>query len=101
MRIKKGDRVHVIAGKDRGAEGTVMRALPKQNKVIVEGVGTVKKHQRATRTTMQGGIIDRDMPIHVSNVMIVCPTDGPVRTAFVVSDDGVKSRVCRKCGTSL
>ena len=63
MKIKKGDRVRVLAGKDRGKEGDVMRALPKANKVIVEGVNVAKKHQSATRATMQGGIIDKDMPL--------------------------------------
>jgi large subunit ribosomal protein L24 len=101
MKIRKGDRVRVIAGKDRGREGTVMRALPSDNKVIVEGVNTAKKHQRATRTTMQGGIIDKDMPIHVSNVMLICPTDGPVRVGYEISEDGVKTRVCKHCGTAL
>ena len=98
MKIKKGDRVRVITGKDRGREGAVMRAYPATQKVIVEGVGTAKKHQRSTRTTMQGGIIDKDMPIHVSNVMLICHTCGPVRVGFNVDDDGSKVRVCRSCG---
>jgi large subunit ribosomal protein L24 len=101
MKIKKGDRVRVIAGKDRGKEGLVMRAIPSASKVIVEGVATAKKHQKATRTTMQGGIIDKDMPIHVSNVMLICHTCGPVRVGFVVGDDGVKTRVCRSCGAAV
>jgi large subunit ribosomal protein L24 len=101
MKIKKGDHIRVIAGKDRGREGNVMRAIPKSNKVIVEGINTAKKHQRATRTTMQGGIIDRDMPIHVSNVMLICGTCGPVRVGYVVDDEGTKTRVCKSCGTEL
>ena len=101
MKVRKGDRVHVIAGKDRGKEGAVIRVLPKVDKVIVEGVNTVKKHQRATRTTMQGGIIDRDMPVHVSNVMLVCGQCGPVRVGHVIADDGVKTRVCKSCGAEL
>jgi large subunit ribosomal protein L24 len=101
VKIKKGDRVRVIAGKDRGKEGSVMRALPKTQKVIVEGVNTAKKSQRATRTTMQGGIIDKDMPIHVSNVMLVCSTCGPVRVGSVISDEGTKSRVCKSCGATV
>ena len=101
MKIKKGDRVRVIAGKDRGKEGTVMRAIPEKQRVIVEGVGRARKHQRATRTTMQGGIIDKDMPIHVSNVMLVCGTCGPVRVGFAVDDDGNKTRVCKSCGGAL
>lgn len=101
MKIRKGDRVHVIAGKDRGKEGTVMRAMPKDSKVIIEGVNTAKKHQRATRTTMQGGIIDKEMPIHVSNVMLVCGTCGPVRVGYVVGEDGSKARVCKSCGAQV
>jgi large subunit ribosomal protein L24 len=70
VKIKKGDHVIVLKGKDRGRDGIVMRVLPKEGKVIVEGVNMVKKHQKATRATMQAGIIDRDMPIDASNVAI-------------------------------
>jgi len=101
MKIKKGDRVQVLQGKDRGKQGTVMRAIPAKNKVIVEGVNIAKKHQKPTRTTMQGGIIDKDMPLDVSNVAIVCPKDGPTRVGYRVSDNGEKARVCRKCGQEL
>ena len=101
MKIKKGDRVRVLQGKDRGKEGTVMRALPADGKVIVDGVNTAKKHQRPTRATQQGGIIDRDMPIDVSNVAILCPTDGPTRIGYRISPDGTKARICRKCGGDL
>ena len=101
MKIKKGDRVVVLQGKDRGKEGTVMRALPSKGKVIVEGVNIAKKHQKPTRTTMQGGIIDKDMPLDVSNVAIVCPKDGATRIGYRVSDNGEKARVCRKCGQEL
>ena len=97
LKIHKGDRVRVITGKDRGKEGTVMRVMPAQQKVIVEGVATAKKHQRATRTTMQGGIIDKDMPIHVSNVALICGTCGATRTGYRFDDAGKKVRVCRKC----
>jgi large subunit ribosomal protein L24 len=71
MDLKKGDHVVVLKGKDRGKDGLVMRVLPKDGKVIVEGVNVVKKHQKATRATMQAGIIDKDMPIDASNVAIV------------------------------
>ncbi|RIK11476.1 MAG: 50S ribosomal protein L24 [Acidobacteria bacterium] len=100
MKIRKGDKVRVVTGKDRGAEGHVMRALPRENKVIVEGVNMAKKHQRPTRTTMQGGVIDKDMPIHVSNVMILCSNCGPVRIGYQMTDVG-KIRVCRKCGDEI
>jgi large subunit ribosomal protein L24 len=101
MKIKKGDRVRVLSGKDRGKEGTVMRALPAQNKVIVDGVNVAKKHQKARSATMQAGIIDKDMPIHASNVAILCPTDGPTRVGYRLDADGTKQRICRKCGGEL
>ncbi len=101
MKIKKGDRVVVLQGKDRGKEGVVMRAIPAKGKVIVEGVNVAKKHQKPTRVTMQGGIIDKDMPLDVSNVAIVCPKDGATRIGYRVSDNGEKARICRKCGQEL
>ena len=101
MKIRKDDNVRVIAGKDRGKEGVVTRVLPGEQKVIVEGVNMVRKHQRATRTTMQGGIIDRSMPLHVSNVMLLCNTCGAVRVGFRIGDDGEKVRVCKSCGAEL
>ncbi len=102
MKIKKGDRVVVLSGKDRGKEGVVMRALPKENKVIVEGVNVAKKHQRPTRMTMQGGIIDKDMPLHVSNVALVSPGDGKAtRVGYRFDDDGQKIRVCRRTGAEI
>jgi large subunit ribosomal protein L24 len=101
MKIKKGDRVRVLAGKDRGKEGEVMRALPEVGKVIVDGVNIAKKHQRATRQTQQGGIIDKDMPIPVSNVAIICPNDGPTRVGYRFDDKGTKIRICKKCKGDL
>jgi large subunit ribosomal protein L24 len=101
MKVKKGDRVKVLSGKDRGKEGEVMRSIPSQGKVIVEGVNMVKKNQRQTRATMQGGIIDKDMPIPVSNVAVVCSTCGATRVGFRFDDQGRKIRVCKKCGTDL
>jgi large subunit ribosomal protein L24 len=102
MKIKKGDRVVVLSGKDRGKEGVVMRAIPKDDKVIVEGVNVAKKHQRPTRMTMQGGIIDKDMPLHVSNVAIISPGDGkPTRVAYRFEEDGQKIRICRRTGAEL
>ena len=108
MKIKKGDMVQVLTGKDRGKKGEVMRAIPKADKVIVDGVNQVKKHQRATRATMQGGIIDKDMPLPVANVAIVCPTCGPTRIGYRFDegpdgkqDRSTKKRICRKCGGDL
>ena len=101
MKIKKGDRVRVLSGKDRGKEGVVMRAMPAEGKVIVDGVNIAKKHQKPTRATMQGGIIDKDMPIDVSNVALLCPKDGPTRAGYRVDADGTKTRICRKCEQEL
>ncbi len=101
MKIKKGDRVRVLSGKDRGKEGEVMRALPSRDKVIVDGINRVKKGQRQTRATMQGGIIDKDMPIPVANVAVICSTCGPTRIGFRIDEQGRKVRVCKKCGTDL
>jgi large subunit ribosomal protein L24 len=101
VRIKKGDRVRVLQGKDRGREGTVMRVLPKEGRVIVDGVNQVKRHQRATRATMQGGIIDKDLPLPASSVAVVCPQCGPTRIGVRIDDQGMKQRVCRKCGGDL
>ena len=109
MKLKKGDRVKVIAGKDLGKDGQIMRVLPDKNKVIVEGVNIAKKHQRPTRATMQGGIIDKDMPIPASNVSIICPGCGPTRIGYRfdeslgTADIAVrqKIRVCKKCGSDL
>ncbi len=101
MKLRKGDRVRVLGGKDRGKEGEVVRVLPKQGRVIVDGVNTVKKHQKALRATMQAGIIDRDMPLPVSNVALMCSSCGPTRVGYRVNENGEKVRVCRKCGGEL
>ncbi|HYF46112.1 MAG TPA: 50S ribosomal protein L24 [Acidimicrobiales bacterium] len=101
MKIRKGDRVVVLTGKDKGKEGEVSRAIPTQGKVIVDGVNVAKKHQKATRATMQGGIIDKDMPIPVANVAIICNACGPTRVGYRFEPDGTKVRVCRKCGGDL
>ena len=97
MKVKKGDTVVVIAGKDRGLKGKVIAAYPRLDKVLVEGVNRVKKHTRI-RTTQRGaktgGIVTQEAPIHVSNVMLV--HDGkPVRVGYKVTDDGRKVRVAR------
>ena len=102
MKIKKGDRVRVLTGKDRGKEGVVMFALPREGKVIVEGVNVAKKHQKRTRATIQAGIIDKDMPIPVSNVAIISPSDGkPTRVGYRFTPDGEKVRVCKRTGVDL
>jgi len=97
MKLKKGDPVVVLSGKDKGKEGTVLRVLPKEGKVIVEGVTIAKKHQRPVRATMQAGIIDKDMPIDASNVAYV-HKGKPTRLGYRFDDDGKKVRVARRTG---
>jgi len=101
MKLRKGDTVEVLAGKDVGKRGEIVRVLPDRNRVIVRGVNMAKKHQKPTRQTMQGGIIDKDMPMHASNVALVCPDDGATRIGYEVDAEGRKRRVCRKCGRDL
>ena len=102
MKIRKGDNVVVLAGKDRGREGSVSRALPSENKVIIEGVNMVKRHRKATSATMQGGIIDKAMPIDASNVAILSPSDGkPTRIGYRLTESGEKLRICKRTGVDL
>lgn len=102
MKIKKGDRVRVLGGKDRGHEGVVMFAFPKEGKVIVEGANIARKHQKPTRSTMQGGIIDKDMPLPVSRVAVLSPGDGkPTRVGYRFTPDGEKVRICKRTGVDL
>jgi large subunit ribosomal protein L24 len=101
MGLREGDKVMVISGKDAGKESRVSRVLPKKRQVIVEGVNTAHKHQRPRGRTMQGGVIDRDMPIDISNVMIICEDCGrPSRMGYRIDDSG-KHRICRRCGGDL
>jgi large subunit ribosomal protein L24 len=102
LKIRKGDRVVVLQGKDRGKEGMVTRVLPSQGTVIVEGVNIAKKHQKKRRATMQAGIIDKDMPIPVSSVAIVSPGDGkPTRVGYRFDDNGNKIRICKRTKVDL
>ncbi len=98
MRLHKGDRVRVLRGKDRGATGDIIRVIPKDGRIIVEGVNRAKKHQKATRATMQGGIIDKDMPISASAVALVCNHCGKATLiGYEFDQNGEKKRICKKC----
>ena len=103
MKIRKGDTVQIISGNDRGTRGTVHMAFPKEGRVIVSGVKIIKKHQRPTgNVRTQSGIIEREAPIHVSDVALVCPhCDKPTRVGYRLMPDGSKMRVCRKCQESI
>jgi large subunit ribosomal protein L24 len=99
--VKKGDTVSVIAGKDKSKTGKIIRILPKKDGVLVEGLNIVKRHTRA-RGTEPGGIVEKESPLHVSNVMLYCEKcKKPVRSKMNVLEDGKKVRVCIKCGDSF
>ena len=100
MKLRKGDPVVVITGKDKGKEGVVERVMPKQNKVIVTGVNTAAKHQTARRANEQAGIIDKDMPIDASNVMYLHKGKG-VRLGYTTNSKGDKVRVARPSGDEI
>ncbi|TFD99353.1 MULTISPECIES: 50S ribosomal protein L24 [Jeotgalibacillus] len=101
MHVKKGDKVMVISGKDKGKTGTVLAALPKKDRVVVEGVNIVKKHSKPSQLNPQGGISNMEAAIHVSNVMLIDPkTNEPTRVGYKV-EDGKKVRIAKKSGESL
>lgn len=100
MRIKKKDQVKIISGDERlsGKTGTVMKVIPGSRRVIVEGANFVKKHTRAKSQSEPGGIIEMEAPIHVSNVMLICPKcKEPARVGIKIMENGSKMRICKKC----
>jgi large subunit ribosomal protein L24 len=100
--IKKNDFVRVIAGKDQGKQGKVLRVFPKEGRVTVERINMMKRHTRPTQKMQQGGIIEREGKLHVSNVMLMCAKcDRGVRVGHRPLEDGKKVRVCRRCGEVL
>ena len=97
--VRKGDTVVVVAGKERGKRGRVLRVIPERGRVVVERINMIKRHQRPTQKLRQGGIIEREGAIHLSNVMLVDPTSGkPTRIGMRALADGKKVRVARKSG---
>ena len=101
MFVKSGDKVRVISGKDKGKEGTIKTTFAKENRVIVEGVNMIKKHQKPSNAYPQGGVIDTEAPIQASNVMLIDPsTNKPTRVGFKVVD-GKKVRVAKKSGKTI
>jgi large subunit ribosomal protein L24 len=102
LSIRKNDTVLVIAGKEKGKKGKVLFVVPARSRVIVEHVNMIKRHQRPTQKLRQGGIIEREGSLHVSNVMLVCgKCDKPTRVGMKVLADGRRVRICRKCGETL
>jgi large subunit ribosomal protein L24 len=101
MKVKKGDDVIVLAGKDIGRRGTITRVIRDNDTVIVDGVNVAKRHTKPQGQVMQGGIIDKEMPIHVSNVALWCRECGATRAGYRFDDSGQKHRTCRKCGGDI
>lgn len=101
MKIKKGDNIVVISGKDRGKSGKVLKVFLEDEKVLVEGVNVRKKHERAKRQDKKGEVITRPAPVHISNVMLVCPKCGKFARIGYKIIEKRKSRVCKKCGAEI
>jgi large subunit ribosomal protein L24 len=102
MRIRRGDTVEVLSGKNRGKRGQVMRAYPEKGTVVVDGANMAKRHTKARGQTMQGGIIDKDMPLPVSAVGIICSACGrPSKIGMREDETGRKLRICKRCGSEL
>ena len=101
MHVKKGDKVKVISGKDRGKQGTILEAYPKKERVLVEGINMIKKHAKPSQDNPQGGILNQEAAIHVSNVMPIDPKSGePTRVGYE-ERDGKKVRIAKKSGEAL
>ncbi len=101
MKIKKGDKVKIISGKDSGKEGKVLRVLRDVNKVVVDGLNIVKKHIRPRKDGEKGERVEVPAPLDVSNVMLVCPHCSKTTRVGYIIKDGVKSRACKKCGKEI
>ena len=105
LKFKKGDLVAVTAGKDLGTQGRILEVLPKKNKVIIEGVNRVTRHEKITmdrRGGQTGGIVHKEAAINISNIALVCPNDGPARAGFRIEEaTGAKVRICKKCGGEI
>ncbi len=102
LTIRKNDTVKVMAGKDRGKTGRVLSTDPARKRITVEQVMVIKRHTRPNpQKSIKGGIVERESTIHISNVMLVCPSCGPTRPKVQTHPDGKKTRACRKCGNSL
>lgn len=102
MKIRRGDTVMIIAGKERGKRGQVLRVLPKSLRVVIDGLNIVKRHLKPRPKYPQGGVVEFPAPINSSNVLLVCSQCGkPMRVSLKLAEDGTKIRVCRKCGAAV
>ena len=102
MKIKKGDKVEVLTGKDKGKRGEVLRVYPEKNKVVVESVAIAKRHVKPNAANQQGGIVEAEAAIDASNVALIDPkTDKPTRVGYLIKEDGTKVRVSKKSGAEL
>jgi large subunit ribosomal protein L24 len=100
--LKKNDLVMVIAGREKGKSGRILRVFPQKNRALIEKVNFIKRHTRPSGQTRQGGIVEKEAPIHVSNVMVICEKCNlPIRVGKKILDDGRKVRICKKCGELL
>lgn len=104
-KVRKGDRVHVLAGKDSGKQGRVITVLPERNKLFVEGINRAKRHEKVRpargRSGQEGGIVSKELVVDMSNVGLICKIDGPTRVGFRTEPDGTKVRICKKCEAEL
>lgn len=100
-KVRKGDRVKIVSGEDRGKVGKILQVFPDKDRVLVEGVNIVTKHQRPTQTVREPGIVKREAPVHVSNVKVVCPECGVPARLSVVTVDAQKLRRCKQCGATF
>jgi large subunit ribosomal protein L24 len=97
-KLRKGDKVKVIAGNDRGREGEVVRVYPQEGRILVKGVGMITRHQRPTQRQREGGIIEREGTIPMNSVLVICPEcDKPTRVGFQIAETGEKLRLCKQC----
>lgn len=97
-KVKSGDTVLITNGREKGKQGKVSRVIPKEQRVIIEGLNLVKRHTKPRGQARRGGIIDKEAPLHISNVMVICPNCGrPTRIGYFIDDQGRKSRQCKKC----
>jgi len=98
LHVKKDDQVMIIAGKDKGKSGKVLRVMPDKGRVLVENLNLIKRHTRPSRSSNEGGIIEKEAPIALSNVQLLCPgCNQPARTGIRALEDGTKVRFCKKC----